>query len=202
MTRPDILFILTFLASRCERPTEQDMSKLKHVLRYLKRTQGAKRVFRGTSLELTMFADASYGIHPDSKGHTGVIISMGPDPIHHSSVKQKCVALSSTEAEIIALVEAAKYSRWLEGIFDDLGLQPPTPITVYQDNQSTMHMMKASQMSFKKTKHMTIKTNYARALIENGKLVLESHMLADIHTTPLGYAAYMRFTMSFMIFDR
>jgi len=33
MTRPDILFVLTFLASRCERPTEQDLSKLKHVLR-------------------------------------------------------------------------------------------------------------------------------------------------------------------------
>jgi len=205
MTRPDILFVLTFLASRCECPTEQDMAKLKHVLRYLKRTQKAKRTFSGQSLELTVFADASYGIHPDSKGHTGVVISMGPDPIHHSSVKQKCVALSSTEAEIVALVEAAKYARWLEDIFGDLELPSPTPITVYQDNQSTIRMMQVSQMSFKKTKHMTIKTNYTRALIEDGKLVLEylptASMLADLHTKPLGYAAFMRFTTSFMLYQ-
>jgi len=152
-----------------------------------------------------VFADASYGIRPDSKGNTGVVISMRPDPIHHSSVKQKCVALSSTEAEIIALVEAAKYARWLNDIFDDLRLPSPTPITVFQDNQSTMQMMKVSQMSFKKTKHMTIKTNYARALIEDGKLVLEylptTNMLADLHTKPLGHAAFMRFTSSFMLYE-
>ena len=43
--------------------------------------------------------DASYAVHPDMKGHTGGTLSLGSS----TSSKQKLVAHSSTESEVIGL---------------------------------------------------------------------------------------------------
>mmetsp|Transcript_18184 Transcript_18184/g.24982 ORF Transcript_18184/g.24982 Transcript_18184/m.24982 type:complete len:146 (-) Transcript_18184:279-716(-) len=57
-SRPDIRFAVGHLASRSANPTQHDMQCLQH-------------------LQLTAYIDASFAIHGDGKGHTGIIIMMG-----------------------------------------------------------------------------------------------------------------------------
>ena len=84
--------------------------------------------------------DASYSIHFDSKGHTGVLISLGKDrcTVMAKSVKQKLVARSSTESELIALDDALCYILWSRKLMDELGFKQLKPTVVWQDNQSTI----------------------------------------------------------------
>jgi len=98
-------------------------SKLMRILRYLAGT--AKQVIQrqGNDLTLHLYADASYGLHTDGRGHSGLVATVGGDPIFHRSIKQKSVALSSTEAEIIAMSDASTYSHWLTVLFDELRLR-------------------------------------------------------------------------------
>eukprot|EP00974_Lingulodinium_polyedra_P113649 11003506-Lingulodinium_polyedra.AAC.1 len=54
-------------------------------------------------MNITSFVDASYAINCDGKGQTGVAISLGQGAIYSRSTKQRLVAKSSTEAELIGI---------------------------------------------------------------------------------------------------
>ena len=49
--------------------------------------------------------DASYAVHEDMKGHTGATLSLGKGGIYSGSWKQKLVARSSTESELIGVYD-------------------------------------------------------------------------------------------------
>ncbi len=105
--RPDILTAVSFLASRVMQPTEEDLSKLMRCFRYLKGTSDLKLVLSGSKgMVITSYMDASYAVHPDGKSHTGATISIGGGAVYSKSSKQKLVAKSSTEAELVGLSDA------------------------------------------------------------------------------------------------
>jgi len=55
--------------------------------------------------------------------------------------KQPTVALSSTEAEYVALASAVTELIWLKGLMHDLDIHIEEPIIVYEDNQSCIHLL-------------------------------------------------------------
>lgn len=87
------------------------------------------------SLELVYWIDASYNLHHDSRGHSGIVVTMGRNnaPIYTKSQKQKLNTRSSTEAELVATDEGVLHLLWLVLVLDFLGY-PPRPVTVFQDN--------------------------------------------------------------------
>ena len=52
--------------------------------------------------------------------------------------KNKCVALSTAEAEYIALSSAAQESMWLRQLLTELGNSPKTPTVIFEDNKSSI----------------------------------------------------------------
>ena len=56
----------------------------------------------------------------DRKSTSGFIITLNNFPIHWSSKKQNLVALSSTEAELISLVEAVKEVNYITKLLIDM----------------------------------------------------------------------------------
>ena len=135
-----------------------------------------------------MYADASYGLHPDGRGHSGLVATVGGDPNFSRCTKQKSVALSSTEAEIIALCDAANYLHWLALLFAKLRLLQASPVTMFPDNQSSIHMVQHG-LKFQRSKHVTVKLSFVKSLIENGTLILKykesANMLAYLHCAEL-----------------
>ena len=70
--RPDIKTAVSFLTTRVKSPDEDDWGKLKRVLKYLRGTLHMKLCLTVDNLNtLRWWVDASYGVHWDSKGHTG-----------------------------------------------------------------------------------------------------------------------------------
>ena len=52
--------------------------------------------------------------------------------------KQTSVALSSVEAEYMAMCRAAKEAAWLTGFLEDFGLNLRPPLVIFGDNQGAL----------------------------------------------------------------
>ena len=105
------------------------------------------------------------------------------------SKKQRTVALSSTEAEYMALSEATQEAVWLKAFMSELGeVMGNDAVTVYEDNQGAIALAKNPE-SHKRTKHINIRYHFVREKVEDGQVALEycptQDMLADIMTKPI-----------------
>jgi hypothetical protein len=101
--RPDILLPINYLATRVQSPTEDDLKKFIKVLKYLNGTKDlTMRLYIGDVNTLYLYVDASYGVHSKCQSHTGSVLKYGLATIQTKSSKQKVVAKSSCESELIA----------------------------------------------------------------------------------------------------
>ena len=57
------------------------------------------------------------------------------------SILQSIVALSTTEAEYMAMTEAMKEVIWLQGLFDDLGIDQDL-LKINCDSMSAIYLVK------------------------------------------------------------
>ncbi|GJX06108.1 hypothetical protein Tco_0194040 [Tanacetum coccineum] len=83
---------------------------------------------------------------------------------------QKCVAMSTTEAEYMAATEACKELLWLKRFLQELGFKQQR-YAVLCDNKSAIHLAKNS-MFHKRTKHIDIRYHWIRDAIEDGMFEL------------------------------
>ena len=162
-TRPDIAVAASMLAQHVENPSMLQHNGAKRVLRYLKGTENAAlRICPHNSNQLSAHVDSSWGGEPGfgRKSRSGVIIKYGDVAVFTASVLQKCTALSSTEAEFIALSEATKTIVWLRRVLAEFGIiQKPT--VVYQDNIGSITWATGHIGSqFAKRKHVDIRYHY------------------------------------------
>ena len=189
-TRPDILCAILYLSTRVSKSTENDKGKLLKVFQYLRYTKSLGRVFNPDNLNVSAMIDASYAIYSDAKGQSGIILSLGMKGgmIYITARKQKLVAKSSTEAELIALNDGSSRILWLKELMTELGYNQG-PTKVYQDNKSTIYLAESGEGKLGKTKHIQVRYFYIKQLIDNHDIYLEhkttNNMTADILTKPL-----------------
>ncbi|OXA44959.1 Copia protein [Folsomia candida] len=110
------------------------------------------------------------------------------NPVSWSSHKQSVVALSSTEAEYIALASAAKEALWLRKLMDELEYKQHAPIDICVDNTSAIKLANNPELH-SRTKHIDTRFHFSRNLVQEGKIqvpyVATENQLADIFTKPL-----------------
>jgi len=186
LTRPDILMPVTFLASRSHIATEEDFKKLQRILEYLNGTKNKGMHIKCNSLEPSADCDASYGIHSDGKSHTGFIIMLGLAVILVKSAKQKVTALSSTDAEIIALCDCVKTLVWITNLLQEITDYKGTAI-IKQDNKSAVWLT-TEPTRYRRSKHLLTKISYIRDHIINKTVKLlvkkSAEMMSDGLTKP------------------
>ena len=104
------------------------------------------------------------------------------------SKKQSCVALSTAEAEYIALSAAAQESLWLNQLVSELTNSENQKITILEDNQSAIAMTRNPQFHGR-SKHIDIKYHFVRDHVNSGYIELKycpsGDMVADILTKGL-----------------
>ena len=188
--RPDILQPVIFLSTRVQEPTTDDWCKLERCLKYLNGEPDLGIILRPNpgSLGINAYVDASYGVHADGKSHSGVMIALGAGPIYIRSSKQKIVSKSSTEAELIGLSDACSQIIWCREFLIEQGYEVAAA-KVYQDNQSTMALVKKGKGSSDRTKHISIRYFFVKDRVEAGDVNIEylptGEMIADVLTKPL-----------------
>ena len=120
---------------------------------------------------------------------SGYAFMMSGGCISWKSKKQRTVALSSTEAEYMALSEATQEAIWLKAFLCELGeISSDTAVKIFEDNQGSIALAKNPQYH-KRTKHIDIRYHFVREKVEDGQVILEYistlDMLADIMTKPI-----------------
>ena len=128
--------------------------------------------FRKTDCpQLHGYVDADWANDPaDRKSFTGYCFLYGSCCISWECKKQTTVALSSTEAEYIALGEAAKEAVHMSSLLKELQ-HPQQIIRISSDNQSAQKI--ASNSAFhRRTKHIDVRHHYIRQLVEDKMISL------------------------------
>ena len=140
-------------------------------MRYVNGTSDSVIVFGGadcrrdTMKAIEGYVDSDYAGCLDSrKSITGYVFTVFGSAVSWKGSLQKVVALSTTEAEYIALTEAVKESLWLRGLAGELRLQDEK-ITVFCDSQSAIHLTR-HQAHHERTKHVDIRYHFIRDILD------------------------------------
>lgn len=110
-------------------------------MRYLKGTSDYALCYEGNDMCLRGYTDADYGGDMDERKSTsGYIFLLNNGAISRNSKKQSCVALSTIEAEFVALSYAAQEDIWLKRFLGHLigDAISADPMTVDCDSQAAI----------------------------------------------------------------
>ena len=172
-------------------PGEEHWIAMKHILKYLRRTRDYRLVYSSGSLETIGYTDSYFPGDIDSrKSIYGYVFTLNGGAIFWRSVKQTCIANSTTEAEYVAASEATKEAVWMKKFLMDLQVIPSAdrPITLYCDNSGAVAQSKEPRYD-KKQKHIERKYYLIRNIIEKGDIVVtkiaSEENLADPFTKTL-----------------
>ncbi|WVZ52949.1 hypothetical protein U9M48_003947 [Paspalum notatum var. saurae] len=80
---------------------------------------------------------------------------------------QATVALSTTEAEYMAISEACKEAIWLTGLYSELCGINCSCVTIHCDSQTAIYLTK-DQMFHERTKHIDVRYHFIRGVIAEG----------------------------------
>ncbi|XP_062200533.1 secreted RxLR effector protein 161-like [Phragmites australis] len=136
-TRPDIAFSIRNVSRFMESLSTEHLATVKRVLMYLAGTLDFGCRFARMTDEpwLIGHSDSNMDTH---KSMTGVLFFFGPSQVSLQSQKQKVVALSSCEAEYIAVALAACQGFWLTPLLSVLKDEEPQPVELRVDNKSAI----------------------------------------------------------------
>eukprot|EP00731_Ephydatia_muelleri_P012155 Em0006g1049a len=189
-TRPDIAQAVGAVSKFNSCPTETHLTGVKRILRYLKGTINLGLNFEKTAdSSIIGFSDADWAGDLDNRHSTsGNLFVMSGGTISWLSKKQPVVALSTTEAEYVALGAATQEVVWLRRLLSDIKASPKMPTIISEDNQGTIAIAR-NPVYHARTKHIDIKYHYVREALMDGVIDLvycpTQQMTADILTKPL-----------------
>ena len=196
-TRPDIAFAVTRLAQFAANPAKEHMDKALYICKYLAGTAEYELVYDGSSNKgLLAYCDSDYaGCTDTRRSITGNVVKLANGIVSWQSHAQKTVALSSTEAEYMALSDCTRQIIWIQSLMGELGFkQERTPI--YGDNQGSM-FIGSNPVQDRRTKHIDIRYHFIREKLLEGKVevfyVQGDKNIADMFTKNLGNTKFKEF---------
>lgn len=192
MTRPDLAFAVGVASRHLENPTEEDIQRIKTILKYLKGTTGLRLVFPANSsgnVRLSAYCDSDYAGDVDTRRSTsGYACLLGRACVSWRSERQRVVATSTTEAEYIAAAEAVKELVWLERLRQELIHDNLVPLLL-MDNQGAIRLVE-NQVLHRRTKHIDVRYHFIREKFNEGCFEIRGvgtkDQAADMLTKGLG----------------
>ena len=187
-TRPDITYAVSALSRFLDNPGSIHWEAAKRVLRYLSGTRDFTLTYGEERHDLTGYTDADGASHEHRHAISGYAFLIDGGAISWQSRKQEIVTLSTAEAEYVATTHAAKEAIWLRRLIFELFTIPPSPTTLYCDNQAAIKLA-IEDNYHARTKHIDIRFHFIRQTITDSTLTLiycpTDDMTADILTKSL-----------------
>jgi len=205
-TRPDIAFISNVLSRYYSNPQQKHWIAAKRVIRYLKETIDYCITYEADGKPMQTFVDSDWaGDVSDRKSCSGFITILAGGPVSWSSKKQKTVALSTMEAEYMAISEAVREIIFIKRLlkFMLFSNYVKDPVTLHRDNQSAILMCK-NPVFHGRSKHIDIRHHYVRELVEAREINVEylktEDMVADLLTKALPKIKHVNYTKMLNMF--
>ncbi|GJV34358.1 hypothetical protein Tco_1394758 [Tanacetum coccineum] len=188
-SRPDLVFAVCMCARYQAKPTKKHLEAIKRIFRYLKGTINMGLWYpKDNAMSLTAYADADHAGCQDSRRSTsGSAQFLGDRLVSWSSKKQRSTAISTTEAEYIAMSGCCAQILWMRSQLKDYGFLF-NKIPLYCDNKSAI-ALSCNNVQHSRSKHIDIRHHFIREQVENGVVELyfveTNYQLADILTKAL-----------------
>jgi hypothetical protein len=189
-TRPDLSFAVSLLSRFQANPGIDHWNALMHVVGYIRNTVDYGLTYsRDAELSPIAFADADYGGCRDTRRSTsGYIFTMAGGPVTWSSKRQNTVALSTVEAEYVAMSRCAQQMTWMKSWMDEVSIEHTIPGIIKGDSQGAIALTRNTK-DHGKVKHIDIRHHYIRELVHSGAIAIEqvpsAENAADLFTKPL-----------------
>ncbi|GJY26287.1 retrovirus-related pol polyprotein from transposon TNT 1-94 [Tanacetum coccineum] len=171
------------------KPVEKHLHAEKRIFKYLRGTVNRGLWFlKDSFIALTTYADADHASFQDTRRNTsGCMQLLGDRLVSWSSKRQKSVAISSTEAEYIAMSGCCAQILWMRSQLTDYGIGF-IKIPMYCDNKSSIALC-CNNVQHSRSKHIDIRFHIIKEQVENGVVELyfvnTEYQLADIFTKAL-----------------
>ncbi|XP_057432549.1 germacrene A acid 8-beta-hydroxylase-like [Lotus japonicus] len=179
-TRPNIAHAVGTVSRFLSNPGREHWNAVKWILRYLYGTSSMRLCFGGDKPTLVGYTDSDMAGDIDSRKSTsGYLIKFAEGAVAWQSRLQRCVALSTTQAEFIAITEACKELIWLKKFLQELGFVQDKYL-LFCDSQSAIHLGKNSTFH-SRSKHIDVRYHWIRDALDAGLLEL-----AKVHTDDNG----------------
>nr|GEV79207.1 hypothetical protein [Tanacetum cinerariifolium] len=188
-SRLDIVQAVCFCARYQSRPTEKHLKEVKRIFRYLRGTVNMGLWYpKGSSFDLITFLDDDHAGCIDSRKSTsGGIQFLGDKLVSWMSKKQNYTAMSSAEAEYVALSTSCAQVMWMRTQLQDYGFNY-NKIPLYCDSQSAI-AVSCNPVQHSRTKHIHTRYHFIKEQVENGitelYFVRTEYQLADMFTKAL-----------------
>ena len=190
-TRPDVAQSISVISRFMANHGRHHWQALKWTLRYLKGAGDFGILYKDEKSDgdpLVGFCDSDFAGSVDTRrSQSGYIFTMYGAAVSWKSSLQSVVALSTTEAEYIALTSAVKESSWLKGIAADFGVEQEA-VPIGCDNNGALSLAK-HQVFHERSKHIDVRLHFVREKVENEGVKLfkvdTAVNPADILTKPL-----------------
>ena len=176
-TRPDLAYAVGKLARFSTNPSPDHLRALDRVFGYLEATRDTCLVYRrSTNKEGNRpygYSDSDWaGDTSNSISTSGHVFFLSEAAFVWTSKKQDVVAMSTAEAEYIALSLAGQQATWIRLFLEQVGLPLSTPLEVKCDNQAAIAIASSSEGSHKRKKHIRIKYHSIQFLVERNEVSL------------------------------
>jgi len=217
-TRPEIQFAVHQCARFCENPKMSHKKAVKRIVRYLKKTKDKGLILSiddSKGVECWVDADFAGGYNKNIKNltprdmlsRTGYVIKYAGCPIVWTLKLQSTIALSTTEAEYIALSMAMREVIFMLHLMDELHTEgiklikdkPKVYCRVFEDNAGAIELAKMPKLR-PRTKHIAIQYHHFREWTVKGvnnekpriqvKYIQTSEQEADIMMKPLPHVTF------------
>jgi hypothetical protein len=191
-SRPDLCYSASELARYSSAPKEAHWKRVKTVVRYIAGTLDRAIFFpyrdctvANYTAKLSCFTDATWASDvQDRSSRSGGVILLNATPVAWFTKRQKSIALSSCESELVALSLGIVESIWINNLLRSIITKPST--TLYCDNQSTLSAAANASSMSSRLKHVQIRQNFVHQSIDNNRYqtswVPSESNLADICT--------------------
>ncbi|CAB1113561.1 unnamed protein product [Ectocarpus sp. CCAP 1310/34] len=198
-SRPDITHSVMVLAKSMAKPGPRAMTKLKRVLRYLKGTTSIGITYTEDADggdKLTAYVDSDFAGDQD-KGYstTGAVLYLAGAPVDWISKKQTVLAISTFEAEAVALSKACTIVIHFRNLLKSLNMKQEQPTVVFEDNTGAIAFAKGAKLT-PRTKHIDVKYHHVRYLEEKKiidvKYIETNLQKADILTKSQGAVKFLQ----------
>ena len=193
-TRPDISYAVNIFSQFQNNPGMIHWDGLLKLLGYIHYTKHLKLSLFCQKIQIITYTDADFAANRDDRTSMGgQLVLLDKSPITWRTFKEKCVSLSTMEAEFVALTEATKELLWFDRILNECinyKIVPNKKVKslMYVDNVATMDFTKSPIENYR-TKHIDVKMFFVRDLIYKNvfdiKYVRSKDNLSDVFTKPL-----------------
>jgi len=165
-TRPDAAYAVGMLCRAMAKPTPDLYDAALNVLYYLYRTRDLGLTYECNDRDMYGMSDSDWAVKHSTSGY---VFCFNQAAISWGSKKQKSVALSSCEAEIVAASEAAAEAIHLEEFVREFGLKGSEPVELHVDNKSAIDVAYNPE-HHTRMKHVERRHFFIRELVEEHKI--------------------------------